>query len=59
MQTPADRVKRHDENLAAAGGRVIHKLRLKPPAAAALAEHETRTGMSPTAIINELLENAK
>ena len=50
----ADRVRKHNDALKAQGGRIIHKLRLKPEAANALEELE-KQGKSATQIINELL----
>ncbi|SFB80479.1 hypothetical protein SAMN05660443_0235 [Marinospirillum celere] len=55
MASVADRVQKHNESLKAQGGRIIHKLRLKPEAAAALACLEAEDGRSATQIINELL----
>lgn len=52
----AARVKSYDARLKESGGRVIHKLRLKPDAAKALAKMESDGMGSPTAIINNLLE---
>lgn len=49
------RVKSHDARFKEAGGRIINTLRLKPDAAAALAELEAKGLGSPTAIINQLL----
>ena len=49
------RVKSHDARFKEAGGRIINTLRLKPDAAAALAELEVKGFGSPTAIINQLL----
>lgn len=56
-QTAADRVSGHDNRLEAAGGRKLNGIRLKPDAAAALAEMES-AGESATAIINRLLIDA-
>lgn len=55
----AARVKSYDDRLKESGGRVIHKLRLKPEAAKALAEMEQKGMGSPTAIINSLLVESK
>lgn len=49
------RVKNHDERLRESGGRIINTLRLKPEAAAALANLESQGLGSPTAIISQLL----
>jgi hypothetical protein len=56
-QTSADRVSGHDNRMEAAGGRKLNGIRLKPAAAAALADMEA-DGQSATAIINYLLINA-
>lgn len=50
----ADRLKKHEAALKEQGGRVIHKIRLKPEAALVLAELEQQ-GESATAAINRLL----
>lgn len=50
----ADRLKKHESALKDQGGRIIHKIRLKPEAAAALAKLEAG-GESATAAINRLL----
>lgn len=56
--TAGARVEVFEGRLKASGGRIIHKVRLKPPAAEALAKLERAGRGSPTAIINQLLEQA-
>lgn len=51
----AARVKSYEQRFKESGGRVIHKLRLKPDAAQALAQLEALGWGSPTAIINQLI----